>query len=60
MQWIAALTAPPAPGGRAQSLPRITTDPVTGERSLQLPMPDPATVRRLADGLSGLLARLQR
>ena len=60
LQWIAALTAPPAPGGRAESLPRITTDPATGERSLQVPLPDPATVRRLADGLSGLLARLQR
>ncbi len=64
LQWIAALTEPSAAadsaGVRGNGAPRVTTDPVTGERSLTLPLPDPATVRRLADGLTGLLARLHR
>jgi len=64
LQWIAALTGPPASaesaGVRGNGAPRVTTDPVSGERSLTLPLPDPATVRRLAEGLAGLLARLQR
>jgi len=46
--------------GQGQGAPRVTTDPATGERRLSLPLPDPATVRRLADSLVGLLARLQR
>ena len=70
LQWVAALAAPPAPaaapasadraGQRVNGAPRVTTDPVTGQRSLSLPLPDPATLRRLAEGLSGLLAQLQR
>jgi superfamily II DNA or RNA helicase len=64
LQWVAALTGPPASadsaGVRRNGAPRVTTDPVTGERSLTLPLPDPATVRRLAEGLAGLLAHLQR
>ena len=64
LQWVAALTEPLAladgtdvQGNRA---PRITLDPATGERSLTLPLPEPETLRRLAEGLTGLLARLQR
>jgi hypothetical protein len=63
LQWLAALSDSPPPGGatgaRGPATARITTDPATGERSLTVPLPDPATVRRLADGLTGLLARLQ-
>ena len=60
LQWLAALASPPLPGGCDGSALRITTDPTTGERSLKVPLPDLATARRLADGLTGLLARLQR
>ena len=64
LQWVAALTEPLASadsaGVRGNGVPRVTTDPATGERSLTLPLPDPATLRRLAEGLTGLLARLQR
>jgi hypothetical protein len=63
LQWIAALSAAAATAdgadARKNGVPRVTTDPVTGERSLTLPLPDPATLRRLAEGLAGLLARLQ-
>jgi hypothetical protein len=63
LQWIAALSAPAASANSASvpanAAPRVTTDPATGERSLTLPLPDPATLRRLAEGLAGLLARLQ-
>jgi hypothetical protein len=61
LQWIDSLAAPAAAGGSAQaSGPRISTDPATGQRQVTLPLPDPATVQRLAEGLAGLLARLQR
>jgi superfamily II DNA or RNA helicase len=64
LQWITALASPTpsgdGAGSRATGAPRLTTDPATGEHSLSLPLPDPATVRRLAEGLTGLLARLQR
>ena len=60
LQWLAALASPPQPDGVNGSALRITTDPATGERSLKVPLPDPATVQRLADGLTGLLARLNR
>jgi hypothetical protein len=61
LDWLASLAAP---AGTARAAtpgagPRITTDPVTGEQRLSLPMPEPATVQRLADGLVGLLARLR-
>ncbi|MEF8704623.1 MAG: DEAD/DEAH box helicase [Candidatus Accumulibacter sp. UW26] len=35
--------------------PWVQTDPATGERYLKLPMPDPQTIQRLAEGLLGLL-----
>ena len=64
LQWVAALTEPLAsadsPDVQRDRAPLITLDPATGERSLTLPLPDPATLRRLAEGLTGLLARLQR
>jgi hypothetical protein len=37
----------------------IETDAATGKSWLKLPMPEPAVVQRLADGLSGLLAGLR-
>ena len=60
LQWLSALAAPPAPGGVAADSMRITIDPRTGQRSLTLPLPDPATVQRVAEKLTELLARLQR
>jgi len=64
LKWIAALTEPPASANGANVLghraPRLMTDPTTGKRSLTLPVIDPATVQRLAEGLAGLLVRLQR
>ena len=60
LQWLAALASPPQPDGVDGSALRITTDPATRERSLKVPLPDPATVQRLADGVMGLLARLNR
>jgi hypothetical protein len=65
LNWLAALGAPTgtpagAAGATAPSAgPRVTTDPATGEQRLSLPLPDPATVQRLAEGLAGLLARLR-
>jgi superfamily II DNA/RNA helicase len=41
-------------GERESSL--VHTDPATGERFLKLPVPDPASVQKLAEGLLGLLA----
>jgi len=41
-------------GERESSL--VHTDPTTGERFLKLPVPDPASVQKLAEGLLGLLA----
>ncbi|MBL8328688.1 MAG: DEAD/DEAH box helicase [Rubrivivax sp.] len=62
LQWLASLTDAAAPAEGAQApgsrAPRITIDPATGQRSLNLPLPDPATIRRLAEGLKGLLDRL--
>jgi len=59
LRLVETLSAPAAENGRAVGGPRITTDPSTGEHSLTLPLPDPATVQRLAEGLAGLLARLR-
>ncbi|HRE17168.1 MAG TPA: hypothetical protein PLW86_08890, partial [Rhodocyclaceae bacterium] len=33
----------------------VKTDPASGERYLRLPVPDPQTVQRLAEGLLSLL-----
>jgi hypothetical protein len=35
--------------------PWVQTDSATGQRYLKLPVPDPQTVQRLAEGLLGLL-----
>ena len=60
LQWLESFVSPAAPGQHPPAAPRIVTDPETGARSLNLPLPDPATVARLAEGLAGLLARLNR
>ena len=60
LQWLTALASPQSPGSGEGSGLRITTDPTTGERSVKLPLPDPATAQHLADALTGLLARMQR
>jgi hypothetical protein len=62
LRWIESLNESDAPaaadGGTGDRRPRISTDPRTGARSVTLPLPDPATVQRLAEGLSRLLAGL--
>ena len=64
LRWIESLNESGAPaaagGGTGDRRPRISTDPRTGARSVTLPLPDPATVQRLAEGLSRLLAGLGR
>ncbi|MCM8625684.1 DEAD/DEAH box helicase [Accumulibacter sp.] len=40
--------------------PLVHSDPQTGQRYLRLPVPDPETVQRLAEGLLGLLGRKRR
>ena len=60
LQWLESLASPAAPGHHSATAPRIVTNPETGARSLNLPLPDPATVARLAEGLAGLLAQLKR
>ena len=67
LNWLAAMGAPAGASGTADASsgeppgprPHVTMDPATGERRLSLPLPDPATVQRLAEGLAGLLARLR-
>ena len=61
LRWIESMASSPAAAdGAAPTGPRIATDPATGQRILSLPLPDPATVQRLATGLAALLARLPR
>ncbi|HSW08921.1 DEAD/DEAH box helicase [Aquabacterium sp.] len=60
LRWVESLAQPGTDPGRSPAGPRISTDPRTGQRSLTLPLPDPATVQRLAEGLAGLLAQLRR
>jgi hypothetical protein len=64
LRWIESLSdvdVPATPdGGEGDRRPRIATDPRTGARSVTLPLPDPATVQRLAEGLTRLLAGLGR
>uniref|UniRef100_UPI0035AEC1F0 helicase-related protein n=1 Tax=Accumulibacter sp. TaxID=2053492 RepID=UPI0035AEC1F0 len=52
VQLLGELAA--AASGERQS-PWVQSDPATGERFLKLPVPDPQTVQRLAEGLLGLL-----
>jgi len=64
LQWITALSEsiPEAgrPGKPGRTTPHITIDPATGERCLTLPVPDETSLRRLAEGLTGLLSRLRQ
>jgi hypothetical protein len=64
LRWIESLNVSDAPaaadGDKDDRRPRISTDPRTGARSVTLPLPDPATVQRLAEGLTRLLAGLAR
>lgn len=52
----------PASENNARAAPQawIETDAATGKSYLKLPVPEPATVQRLADALGGLLAGLRR
>ncbi len=58
LRWVESIAAPGTDAAANGGGLRITTDAGTGERRLSIPMPDPATVQRLAQGLAGLLARL--
>ena len=69
LQWVQALAqAQAAPGagtgaGTGALLGAaglVQRDPVTGASCLRLPLPEPATLDRLAQGLAGLLASLRR
>jgi len=64
LRWIESLNESGAPAadhdGQDDRRPRISIDPRTGARSVTLPLPDPATVQRLAAGLARLLAGLGR
>jgi superfamily II DNA or RNA helicase len=50
-QIAAAATAAP---GQSQSHPLVERDPVTGQSSLRLPLPEPALLRQLADMLDAV------
>ena len=63
LDWLSGMVAPAGGGAgsaaRPGAGPRVIRDSATGERRLSLPLPDPATVQRLAEGLAGLLSRLR-
>jgi superfamily II DNA or RNA helicase len=65
LKLVETLAAARAEGGaeseaRAATQSWIETDAASGKSYLKLPVPEPATVQRLADALSGLLAGLRR
>jgi superfamily II DNA or RNA helicase len=64
LKLIASLAAGRPDEGAAERsdapAPWIETDPATGRRSLKLPLPEPATVQRLADALQSLMKGWQR
>ncbi len=63
LKLVASLAAGRTEAGRAgagASCPSIETDAATGRQVLKLPLPEPATVQRLADALQGLLKGWQR
>jgi hypothetical protein len=49
-----------AAAGRGSDSDWVHTDAATGRRYLKLPLPEPDAVRRLAEGLADLLARVPR
>ncbi|MEO8007140.1 MAG: DEAD/DEAH box helicase [Betaproteobacteria bacterium] len=63
LKLVETLTAASASNGAKENgaSPRwIETDTRTGQTFLKLPVPEPATVQRLADALSGFLSGLRR
>ena len=65
LQFLSRLAAVAAiPAERKQQAPDqfggLETDPQTGRRYLRLPVPDPDALAKLADALSGLLARANK
>jgi len=64
LKLVASLAAGRAGAGAAvrsdAAASWIETDPGTGRQSLKLPLPEPATVQRLADALHGFLKGWQR
>jgi hypothetical protein len=64
MALLAQLAQPPATPGNATAASTLSTwvhtDPASGQQQLRLPLPAPATVQALADGLAALAAALQQ
>ncbi len=56
-QLVSSLAA--ADDASAASHPWVERDPLTGARSLRVPLPPPETARRLADGLSAIAEALR-
>jgi hypothetical protein len=63
MALLAQLAQPASAAGSGPAAPGLSalvhTDAATGERQLRLPLPAPATLQRLADGLAALATALQ-
>lgn len=58
LQWLEGMVAAQTAGeaqAASPTAPGVRTDPGTGERYLRLPLPEPATLRALADRLSDVL-----
>jgi hypothetical protein len=52
LQGLAASRSAPSPDGRSAASPiAIERDPVTGQASVRLPLPDPAVLHKLAKAL---------
>jgi superfamily II DNA or RNA helicase len=63
LKFVESLTASNVSGNNKKNNEASTwveTDPATGRSYLKLPIPEPATVQRLAEALSGLLSGLRR
>jgi hypothetical protein len=68
LKFIETFTAPPAPNDTNRTNGNTTgrmsawveDDPATGKPCLKVPLPEPATLNKLAEGLSQLLSGLRR
>ena len=58
LQGLAASRSAPSPDGRSAAPPiAIERDPVTGQASVRLPLPDPVVLQKLARALEPWLQR---
>ena len=60
LKLIESLATAAAPGTSDHASPLIKTDPHSGQRYLKLPVPEPAVLARLVEGIGALLTRLRR